>query len=121
MENVIQVNGLGKKYILQHQRQRRYIALRDVLTENAKRFVLAPLYFLRAFKRGKQNTGIDNASSREDFWALRDIIFSVRQGEKIGIIGRNGAGKTTLLRLISRITEPTTGRIQLRGRVATLL
>ena len=60
-------------------------------------------------------------ASEEDFWALKDINFEVKRGERVGIIGRNGAGKTTLLKLLSRITEPTTGRIILKGRVASLL
>lgn len=119
METVIRVDGLGKKYILQHKRQRRYVALRDVLTEKAKRLTRAPFYFLRALAGKKQEAVVYH--SREEFWALRDIAFEVKEGDKVGIIGRNGAGKTTLLRLISRITEPTTGRIRLRGRVATLL
>ena len=60
-------------------------------------------------------------SSREEFWALKDVSFEVKQGDRVGIIGRNGAGKTTLLKLLSRITEPTTGRIRIKGRVASLL
>lgn len=58
---------------------------------------------------------------REEFWALRDVSFEVKPGEIVGIIGRNGAGKSTLLKLLSRITDPTAGRITLRGRVASLL
>ncbi len=61
------------------------------------------------------------SSSKEEFHALRDVSFDIKQGERVGIIGRNGAGKTTLLKLLSRITEPTTGRITLKGRVASLL
>src|ERR1700677_542661 len=106
----IKAEGLGKKYFLRHQAAgRQYVALRDVLTEKAKSL----------FSPGKGARG--NRNTIEEFWALKDVSFEIKQGEAVGIIGRNGAGKSTLLKLLSRITEPTKGRIRLRGRVASLL
>ena len=106
----IKAEGLGKKYFLRHQAAgRQYVALRDVLTEKAKSI----------FRPGKGASG--NRNTIEEFWALKDVSFEIKQGEAVGIIGRNGAGKSTLLKLLSRITEPTKGRIRLRGRIASLL
>jgi lipopolysaccharide transport system ATP-binding protein len=109
---IIKAEGLGKRYRIQHQQQgRRYKALRDVITDRAKSVV-----------RGLWSRGpVVRGSTTEDFWALRDVSFQVRQGEVVGIIGRNGAGKSTLLKILSRITEPTEGQAVLRGRVASLL
>ncbi|KAF0180661.1 MAG: lipopolysaccharide transport system ATP-binding protein [Limisphaerales bacterium] len=103
---IIQVEGLGKKYRLHHEQRERYTALRDVLVQQARQLF-----------QGRGN----DAATEEDFWALKDVSFEVKQGDVVGIIGRNGAGKSTLLKLLSRITAPTVGRIHLRGRVATLL
>ena len=108
-ETIIAVEGLGKRYSLRHQTGERYTALRDVIAEKAKSL----------FQRGDSNKA--DASTREDFWALKDVTFEVKQGEVLGIIGRNGAGKSTLLKILSRITDPTEGRVRIRGRVASLL
>lgn len=103
MKPIISVEGLGKSYTIRHEGQPHYKSLREEIFKLPKRL----------FSRGRQ--------SQEEFWALRDANFDIMPGDRVGIIGRNGAGKSTLLKLLSRITEPTTGRITLRGRVASLL
>lgn len=109
-EPVIRVENLGKKYVIGHQKQERYTALRDVITNGAKSLV-----------EKFTNPRSKNNNNSEDFWALKDISFEIKQGDRVGIIGRNGAGKSTLLKVLSRITEPTKGRIRIKGRVASLL
>jgi len=111
-EPVIRVENLSKKYILGQQKQERYTALRDVLANTAKslsRRVMNP------FEKKVP------LPATEEFWALNDVSFEIKQGDRVGIIGRNGAGKSTLLKVLSRITEPTAGRISIKGRVASLL
>lgn len=98
MKPILEVQGIGKRYSIRHQAGG-YLSLRERMQD--------------AFRAGR--------SSREDFWALKDVSFEVMPGESVGIIGRNGAGKSTLLKILSRITPPTTGRFVARGRIASLL
>jgi lipopolysaccharide transport system ATP-binding protein len=113
-DTVICVENLGKKYILSHQQDSpRYKSLRDVMANQFKSLGR------RITTRASAST--PRFSDREDFWALKDVSFEIEQGDRVGIIGRNGAGKSTLLKILSRITEPTTGSIRMRGRVASLL
>ena len=110
-DTVIRVENLSKKYILGHQKQESYTTLRDSIANGAKAL-------LKPFQRSKSQRTNYNS---EEFWALNDVSFDIKQGDRLGIIGRNGAGKSTLLKILSRIVEPTSGQIGIKGRVASLL
>jgi lipopolysaccharide transport system ATP-binding protein len=107
-DSIITVEDLSKSYIISHEKQEKYTALRDVISNQVKQLP-------HLFKKQKTRR------SKEEFFALKDVNFEIKQGDRLGVIGRNGAGKSTLLKILSRITAPSTGRIHIKGRVASLL
>jgi lipopolysaccharide transport system ATP-binding protein len=107
MEPVIKVENLGKKYVIHHQVKMGDSAFREVLSQRVKGLL-----------KGRFNK---TKSVNEEFWALKNVSFEINKGERVGIIGRNGAGKSTLLKILSQITDPTTGKITIDGKVSSLL
>src|SRR5260221_13659180 len=123
-ETAISVENVSKKYTLCHKNNgEAYTTLRDVIARQAA----APFKAIRKKIGGTNGSNGSHSSSPysknsvEDFWPLKNVSFEVKRGDVVGVIGRNGAGKSTLLKILSRITEPSEGRVRLRGRVASLL
>lgn len=111
-DNVITTSNLGKKYTISHHNTAGYPTLRETLTGMGTSFLLR-----------LRNPSLSQSKlyKSEVFWALKNINLDIQQGDRIGIIGGNGAGKSTLLKVLSRITEPTTGKITIEGKIASLL
>jgi lipopolysaccharide transport system ATP-binding protein len=109
--SIIEISNISKSYIINHETAQKHSTLGETVVHKMKKIF--------SFSPGSSLVG--NVSTKEQFWALDDVSFNVRGGERVGIIGRNGAGKSTLLKILSRITEPTKGSIKMRGRVASLL
>jgi lipopolysaccharide transport system ATP-binding protein len=112
LATVIRIENVGKRYMISHQGSRGNNTLRDAISSGVRSLGSRVL---------PSNRNIDLDTRREEFWALQGVSLDVERGQVVGIIGRNGAGKSTLLKVLSRITEPTTGRIAIQGRVASLL
>ncbi len=108
---IVEIENLSKKYLISHEQQQPYASIKEIAANWAR----------QSLRRLTGRAPAQAKVSYEEFWALKDINLSIQEGDRVALLGRNGAGKSTLLKLLSRITEPTTGRLKIRGRVASLL
>lgn len=118
---ILEAYNVSKKYVINHQAEIQ--TLRDLVGNNFKKL---SDYFRgdrseENSNRFETNSALNNKQPSEDFWALKDITFKIKAGERVGIMGKNGAGKSTLLKILSRITTPTSGNIITRGNITSLL
>lgn len=111
--NIIEIEHLSKKYLINHERHPMADSLKAALSNGVKRWMKKILHPKSASK--------ESVPQVEEFWALKDVSLSIKEGDRVALLGRNGAGKSTLFKILSRITEPTQGRITIRGRVTSLL
>lgn len=110
---IVEIKNISKKYLIRHEQQSSYDTLVETLSNQARRLFH---YIQHPFSRNSCPT-----TSYEEFVALDNVSFSIEEGDRVGIIGRNGAGKSTLLKILSRITEPSSGYVKIRGCVSSLL
>lgn len=111
---VVKVSDISKKYYISTEPRASYTTLVETLSSQAREVFFKLKHRLRQSK-------ISSRNRLEEFWALKDVSFEIEKGDRLGIIGRNGAGKSTLLKILSRIIEPTTGQIKIRGKISSLL
>lgn len=111
MPKVVEVENLSKKYMISHETQSAYCTLVETLSYKAKNLI----------KKLRHPLADTHEKTFEEFWSLKDVSMEIEEGDRVGIIGRNGAGKSTLLKILSRIVSPTSGRVKITGRVASLL
>jgi lipopolysaccharide transport system ATP-binding protein len=114
LSTVIQIEKLSKQYYIQSQKREPSQFLKEAINNTVKKGFTRLLNPMSFRPRGSNSTS-------EKFRALKDVSFEIKRGDRVGIIGRNGAGKSTLLKILSRITEPTQGRVSIKGKVSSLL